>query len=148
VRTELLVKLMLRERAGLETRSLLAAQREAFQPTIEALTSSEEGDGLVEVWRRENARAVRRFLDEAIQPVQSPASTRPEFRFSSRNQLRGTITAVAYGAVMSTIKATLADSQTLTAAITKDAAQDLDLAPGDMAVMVVKATEVIVAKPS
>jgi molybdate transport system regulatory protein len=67
---------------------------------------------------------------------------------SARNQLQGTITAVAYGAVMSTIKATLADSQALTAAITKDAAEDLDLAPGDPAVMIVKATEVIVAKPS
>jgi molybdate transport system regulatory protein len=100
------------------------------------------------LWRRENARAVRRFLDEAIHPVQLPASTQPEIRLSARNQLRGTITAVAYGAVMSTIKATLAGSQPLTAAITKDAAQDLDLAPGDPAVMIVKATEVIVAKPS
>jgi PadR family transcriptional regulator AphA len=148
VRTELLIKLALRERAGLETRTLLTAQREVLQPTIDVLTSTSEGDGLVELWRRENARAVRRFLDEAIHPVQLPASVRPEFRLSARNQLQGTVTAVAYGAIMSTIKATLADSQGLTAAITKDAAQDLDLAPGDPAVMIVKATEVIVAKPS
>jgi PadR family transcriptional regulator AphA len=148
VRTELLIKLALRERAGLETRRLLTAQREALQPTIDVLTSTGEGDGLVELWRRESARAVRRFLDEAIHPTQVSASTRPEFRLSARNQLQGTITAVAYGAVMSTIKATLADSQGLTAAITKDAAEDLDLAPGDPAVMIVKATEVIVAKPS
>jgi PadR family transcriptional regulator AphA len=148
VRTELLIKLTLRERAGLETRALLTAQQEAFQPTIDALASAGEGDGLVELWRRENARAVRRFLDEAIHPVQLPTTSRPEIRLSARNQLRGTITAVAYGAIMSTIKATLAESQALTAAITKDAAEDLDLAPGDPAVMIVKATEVIVAKSS
>jgi PadR family transcriptional regulator AphA len=148
VRTELLIKVALRERAGLETRTLLAAQQEQFQPAIDALTSTGEDGGLVELWRRENARAVRRFLDEAIHPVQLPTSAKPEIRMSARNQLRGTITAVAYGAIMSTIKAALGDGQTLTAAITKDAAQDLDLAPGDPAVMIVKATEVIVAKPS
>jgi len=147
VRTELLVKLALRERAGLETRTLLTVQQEALQPAIDALTTT-EGDGLVELWRRENARAVRRFLDEAIHPTQLPDATTPKFRLSARNQLHGTITAVAHGAVMSTIKATLADSQVLTAAITKDAAQELDLAPGDQAVMIVKATEVIVATPS
>jgi PadR family transcriptional regulator AphA len=148
VRTELLVKLALRERAGLETRSLIIAQQEALQPTIDALSSAGEGDGLVEVWRRENARAVRRFLDDAMHPTKVQAETRPQFRLSARNQLHGTITAVANGAVMSTIRATLADSQTLTAAITKDAAQELDLAPGDHTVMIVKATEVIVAKSS
>ncbi len=148
VRTELLIKLALRERVGLETRTLLTAQLEAFQSTIDALTSTGQGGGLVELWRRENARAVRRFLDEAIHPVQLPPPTEPEIRLSTGNELRGTITAVTYGSVMSTIKATLADSHTLTAAITKDAAQDLDLAPGDRAVMIVKATDVIVAKPT
>ena len=44
------------------------------------------------------------------------------------------------------MKALLADGQSLTAAITK-AAADLDLAPGDAVVIIIKATEVIVAKP-
>ena len=65
---------------------------------------------------------------------------------SARNQLRGTITAVQHGEVMSTIKAVLGDGQPLTAAITKDAADDLDLAPGDAVVMIIKSTEVMVAK--
>ena len=47
---------------------------------------------------------------------------------------------------MSTVKAVLGDGQPLTAAITKDAAEDLDLAPGDTVVMIVKSTEVMVAK--
>ena len=148
IRTELLIKLVLRQRAGLETRTLLAAQQKAIEPTIDALITTTEGDRFVDLWRRENARAVRRFLDAATHPVQPPGPPRLEMRLSARNQLGGTVTAVAHGAVMSTIKATLADSQMLTAAITRDAAQDLDLAPGDPTVMIVKSTEVIVAKPS
>jgi molybdopterin-binding protein len=148
VRTELLMKLALRERAGLETRTLLTAQQERFEPAIEALTSAGEGDGLVELWRRENARAVRRFLNEAIDPVPPPAPMKREIRLSARNQLPATITELAHGAVMSTIKAALADSQILTAVITKEATQDLDLAPGDHALMIIKATEIMVAKRS
>ena len=39
VRTELLVKLFLRQRAGLDNEPLLAAQQEKFAPTIDVLTS-------------------------------------------------------------------------------------------------------------
>ena len=69
-------------------------------------------------------------------------------RLSARNQLRSTVTAVHHGEVMSTIKAVLGDGQPLTAAITKDAAQDLDVAPGDVVLVVIKSTEVMVAKAS
>jgi PadR family transcriptional regulator AphA len=147
VRTELLVKLFLRERAGLDRVSLLTAQRELFSPTIESLTSADPDDDLVDLWRRESARAVRRFLDQALNPVEPGAVTKPELRISARNQLQGTVVAVHHGEVMSTVKAVLADGQTLTAAITKEAASDLDLAPGDAIVVIIKATEVIVAKP-
>jgi PadR family transcriptional regulator AphA len=146
VRTELLVKLTLRGRDGLDNEPLLAAQQALFAPAIDALTSSHGDDDLVEVWRRESARAVRRFLDHALHPAERARSPRPEMRLSARNQLRGTITAVHHGEVMSTIKAVLGDGQPLTAAITKDAAEDLDLAPGDDVVMIVKSTEVMVAK--
>jgi molybdopterin-binding protein len=146
VRTELLVKLRLRERAGLDTTDLLAAQRELFEPAIDALTSTAADDDLVDLWRRESARAVRRFLDQALYPADPAESARPELRLSARNQLRGTITAVQHGEVMSTIKAVLGDGQPLTAAITKEAARDLDLAPRDHVVVVIKSTEVMLAK--
>jgi PadR family transcriptional regulator AphA len=147
VRTELLVKLELRRRAGLEIESLLRAQHEEFDSALSKLTSSSPDDDLVTLWRRESARAVRRFLDEALRPVPTPqAAPAPDLRLSARNQLRGTITAVHHGEVMSTVKAVLGDGQPLTAAITKDAAEELDLAPGDEVVMVVKSTEVIIAR--
>jgi molybdate transport system regulatory protein len=68
-------------------------------------------------------------------------------RLSARNQLRATVREVAHGEVMSTVKATLPDGQGLTAAITKESVEDLDLAEGDTVVMIVKSTEVMIAKP-
>jgi molybdopterin-binding protein len=147
VRTELLVKLVLRARMGLDNGDLLTAQRQRFAATIDALTSAGPDDDVVDVWRRESARAVRRFLDAALRPAADPGRA-PELRLSARNQLHGTVTDVHHGDVMSTIRAVLGDGQPLTAAITKDAAADLDLAPDDQAVFIVKSTEVIVAKPT
>ena len=146
VRTELLVKLCLRDRAGLDNLSLLATQQALFEPAIDALTSTHPDDDLVDLWRRESARAVRRFLDQALHPADRHESAKPELRLSARNQLHGTVIAVHHGEVMSTVKAILGDGQRLTAAITKEAAADLDLAPGDAVIVIVKATEVIIAK--
>jgi PadR family transcriptional regulator AphA len=146
VRTELLVKLLLRQRAGLEIESLLTAQQELLAPMFDALMSSQASDDFVDVWRRENARAVRRFIDQMLHPREVVDRPRSEMRLSARNQIRSTVTGVRHGDVMSTIKATLGDGQALTAAITKDAAEDLDLVPGDSVLVIVKSTEVMVAK--
>jgi molybdopterin-binding protein len=146
VRTELLVKLFLRARADLDNSEFLAMQQQLFEPTIDALTSTSADDDLVDLWRRESARAVRRFFDQALHPPDQAPAARPEMRLSARNQLPGTVTDVHHGEVMSTVKAVLGDGQPLTAAITKEAASDLDLAPGDAVVVIIKSTEVIVAK--
>jgi len=148
VRTELLVKLVLRQRAGLDNDALLSAQQVLFEPAIDVLTSSRDHEDLVDLWRRESARAVRRFLDQARHPSGNAVAAKPEMRLSARNQLRSTVTAVHHGEVMSTIKAVLGDGQPLTAAITTDAAQELDVAAGDIVVVIIKSTEVMVAKAS
>jgi len=72
VRTELLLKLALRARVGLETESLVATQRTVLGPAIDALTSK-PGDDLVDRWRRENALAVSRFLDQLAGPTATSA---------------------------------------------------------------------------
>ena len=146
VRTVLLLKLLLRERAGLDNHALLTAQHAQFADTIDNLSSTSPDDDVVDVWRRESARAVRRFLERALEPLPGAGAVVPELRISARNQLQGTVTSVQHGDVMSTVKAVLGDGQPLTAAITKEAATDLDLAPGDRIVMIVKSTEVIVAR--
>jgi molybdopterin-binding protein len=146
VRTELLVKLELRRLAGLDLEPLLVAQRAASENQLAALTRAERSGDLVDLWRAENARAVRRFLEHALRPPSdSPPGT--DLRLSARNQLRGTVTAVTHGEVMSTVKLELPDGQRVTAAITRDAAEDLDFALGDLAVAIVKSTEVMLAKP-
>ena len=144
VRTLLLVKTLLRTRAGLDNEPLLRAQLDVFAPAIDALTTGPETD-LVDLWRREHARAVRRFLDQALQPA-GAAPARPEMRLSARNQLRGRVVSVQRGELMASVKAVLGDGQTLTATITQEATDDLDIAKGDDVVMIVKATEVMVAK--
>jgi molybdopterin-binding protein len=145
VRIELLVKLSLRDRAGLDNVPLLERQRDVLAPTIDVLTSSDVDD-LVDLWRRESARAVRRFLDQALSPADDHEMRQPEMQLSARNQLHGVITAVRHGDVMSTVNAVLRDGQPVTAAITKSSATELDLAPGDSIVVIIKSTEVIVAK--
>ncbi|MDQ3392160.1 MAG: TOBE domain-containing protein [Actinomycetota bacterium] len=149
VRTELLVKLTFRQRAGLELVPLLNVQQELFSSTIDELTTASSHDDLVDLWRRESSRAVRRFLDDALHPDRIPAHKREgaTMRLSARNQLTATVADVTHGEVMSTVKVTLPDGQQLTAAITKDAAVDLDIASGDSVLVIIKSTEVMIAKP-
>lgn len=64
---------------------------------------------------------------------------------SIRNQLPGTISNIDHGAVMTTVKVTIAGGQTVTAAITKDGAEDLDLSVGDEVTALIKSTEVSIA---
>jgi len=66
-------------------------------------------------------------------------------RLSTRNQLSGTITEVTLGAVMATVKVRLdGGEQIVTASITKDAAQELGLAEGKPATVLIKSTEVMI----
>ncbi len=149
LRTELLLKVVLRQRAGLEIASLLDAQIDLLDDTITALTTPGPHDDVVALWRQENARAARRFLRQARNQLDSPGgqATRPDVRLSARNQLHVTIDSIGHGDVMSSVRAVLPDGQRLTAAITTDATVELDLAAGDEVVMIIKSTEIMVAKP-
>ncbi|MFJ8467841.1 TOBE domain-containing protein [Streptomyces swartbergensis] len=64
---------------------------------------------------------------------------------SIRNQLPGTVTAVTPGEVMATVRVRLTGGQPLTAAITREAADALGLAPGTAVRALVKSTEVSLA---
>jgi len=67
-------------------------------------------------------------------------------RLSARNQLDGTVASVHHGEVMSTVTIRLDGGQEVVAAITKDSAEGLNLAEGDVVKAIIKATEVIVGK--
>ncbi|MGW5636436.1 TOBE domain-containing protein [Streptomyces sp. NPDC003832] len=64
---------------------------------------------------------------------------------SIRNQLPGTVTAVTPGEVMATVGVDLPGGHHLTAAITREAAEDLSLTPGSKVRALVKSTEVSLA---
>lgn len=64
-------------------------------------------------------------------------------RLSTRNQLRGTVSEIEVGAVMTIVKVDIGGGQTVTAAITRDGADELQLEVGHPVVALVKATEVM-----
>jgi molybdate transport system regulatory protein len=67
-------------------------------------------------------------------------------RLSTRNQLSATVTEVRHGEVTTIVKVRLGDGQTITSSITKEAAEELDLAPGDEIVVLIKSSEVMLGK--
>lgn len=67
-------------------------------------------------------------------------------RLSTRNQLVGIVTEVTPGSVMATVKVRLdGGEQVVTASITKEAVEELGLAEGVPATVLVKSTEVMLA---
>lgn len=61
VRTELVVKVMLRQRSGLPVASFVTRQRREFEPVFRAIENA-PADSPVDAWRRESASAVKRYL--------------------------------------------------------------------------------------
>jgi molybdopterin-binding protein len=67
-------------------------------------------------------------------------------KLSTRNQLAGTVTAITYGEAMAVVKVTLdGGGQQVTSSITREAADDLELAEGKPVTVLVKSTEVTLA---
>ena len=73
IRSELLVKLALLDRAGVDPRDLLRAQRDQFAPIAAALASGMRTatgyDRVLAVWRHESVAATLRFLDALLATV-------------------------------------------------------------------------------
>ncbi len=66
-------------------------------------------------------------------------------QLSARNQLNGTITGVKSGSVMAEITVNVA-AGTVTAAITDSSRDRLNLKEGDEVAVIIKSTEVMIAK--
>ena len=66
-------------------------------------------------------------------------------KLSARNQLRGRVTAVKSGAVMAEVEVHIEPGQ-MVAAITDTSRDDLDLKEGDEVTVIIKSTEVLIAK--
>ncbi|CAM5669157.1 TOBE domain-containing protein [Streptomyces canus] len=79
-----------------------------------------------------------------VKSTEVSLATAPVQNVSIRNQLPGTVTAVATGAAMATVKIAV-EGGVLTSAITADAATDLALVAGAPVVALIKSTEVSLA---
>ena len=66
-------------------------------------------------------------------------------KLSTRNQLRGEVTAVKLGGIMAEVTVEVS-GQTVVAAITRGSAEQLQLAAGDEVTVLIKATEVMLGK--
>lgn len=67
------------------------------------------------------------------------------YRFSARNQLRGTVSEVQKGAVNSEVKLRLAGGSEVCAVVTNEAVAELQLVRGSEATALIKASHVILA---
>jgi len=83
-------------------------------------------------------------VNALVKSTEISLATGPVDGLSIRNQLPGTIAGIATGAAMASVKVAVPGGA-LTAAITRDAATDLALAPGTEVVALIKSTEVSLA---
>jgi molybdopterin-binding protein len=67
-------------------------------------------------------------------------------RISGRNQLAGTVMEVTIEGLLAKVVIAIGN-QRITAIITADAVRELDLKPGEQALALIKATEVMIGKP-
>jgi molybdate transport system regulatory protein len=85
---------------------------------------------------------------EAVAVVKAPwvtlLSGAPAYRFSARNQLSGTVSAITKGAVNSQVAVTLPGGSTVSAVVTNEAVAELGLADGTPVTALFKAGHVVV----
>lgn len=154
LRTEFLLKATLLRRSGGDVLAYLDSQEATLGAVLERLGNERGESSLVDTWRRESARAAQRFFHRmradlstrSGRSARAPTGTLLPMRLSARNQLTATLDAVHDGEVLSTVKAVLPDGQRITATITKEAARDLDLTAGDDILVIIRSTEVMIAK--
>ncbi len=67
-------------------------------------------------------------------------------KLSARNQFKGKVVAVEKGVITAKVKVEITIPVTVTAVITKEAVDELDIKEGDMVEAIVKSTEIMIAK--
>ncbi|HEV7636415.1 MAG TPA: TOBE domain-containing protein [Bradyrhizobium sp.] len=66
-------------------------------------------------------------------------------RISARNQIKGTVIAVAKGATTSHVRVDIGNGQIMTSSITNEAVDELGIKAKDKVTVVVKASDVMIA---
>ena len=66
-------------------------------------------------------------------------------KLSARNQIRGKIIEIKKGITTSVVRVEITHEQVITSSITNEAVEDLGLKVGDWAIVVIKASDVMIA---
>lgn len=89
---------------------------------------------------------------DAVAIVKAPwvtlQSGTPEYRFSARNQLKGTVSGFIKGPVNCQVKIALPGGSTVSAMVTNDAVAEMGLKEGTSVVALIKASHVLVGVPA
>lgn len=123
-------KIILSQTFNLSTKRLIQNQRQTLTSVTTTLLA-DLASTPVAIWRREQARAAMRFLDELDGASRTTnIENKKQFQVSARNQLRAQVAKVRHGDTLSTVYLSLETNQRMTSTITREAADDLSLAPG------------------
>lgn len=119
------------------------------EPVVETFRGGKCGGGGAELAERGKSllseyKRLEAYLGGVLGEESSPEVKR--LKISARNQLKGRVTSVEKSGLMAKVKVEITVPVTVTAMISKEAAEDLDIKVGDQVHAIVKATEVMVAK--
>lgn len=140
---------------GLSSRNRFEGTISAIEPgavNTEVTLTTMGGDTVVAIVTQASAKSLGLTVGKpAVALVKAPwvivqAGT-PTLRFSARNQLAGTVSAVQKGAVNSEVAITLPGGSTVHAVITNDSVAELGLKPGSVATALIKSSHVVLGVP-
>ena len=124
-------------------------EKSAGEPIIETFRGGKSGGGgaeltpngksLLNEYKRLEARLGSILGEERAMEVK-------RLKISARNRLKGKVTSVEKDGLMAKIKVEITAPATVTAMISKEAAEDLGIKVGNQVEAIVKATEVMIAK--
>jgi molybdate transport system regulatory protein len=124
-------------------------QKTLDQPIVETFKGGKAGGGgahLTDLGRSllVEYKQAESYLDKVL--FDSGSVEVKCLKLSARNRFKGKVVAVEKGVITAKVKVEVKMPVTVTAVITKDAVEDLDLKVGDEVEAIVKSTEVMIAK--
>jgi len=119
------------------------------KPVIETYRGGKSGGGGAKLTRLgksllEEYRLVEGYLGEVLSDAECWEAV--GLKISARNRLKGKVLAVEKGGLTAIIKVEVKVPSVVTALISREAAEDLEIKVGDKVEAVIKATEVMIAK--
>jgi molybdate transport system regulatory protein len=124
-------------------------ERAVGEPIVETHKGGKTGGGgaqLTELGKNllEEYRQLEDYLSGVL--AEGKVSEVKGLKLSARNNFKGKIVSVEKGVITAKVKIEVKSPTTITAVITKEAVEDLDLKVGDEVTAIVKSTEVIIGK--